>query len=242
MRNKPSIHPETDIPSRTYHMVINFVQHTDGAPLSEHIPVPSGSQAARFHTEEFMFKISSEALPPVGVDMYVVPAERTAEFLEAGEDTDVPVIAYGPPSLLQTALEAGCRDYLKEPWDYGELKARASRLLVNRRFYFQWGQVHYLAKSLRCGAAVLALSPPEDCILGLLSAHINRTVHRDALQYALWGKPRPGSRAVDTHISSLRKKFNLLAGKTLNPSPLRSVHGRGYSLVHNLSTPYSGCG
>lgn len=226
--------------------VINFISNFSGAPTFEQIPVrdPEHGVGSGYvpGPGEITIKISREALSPIEVDMYVVPAERVAEFGKNRTGFGVPVIGYGPPSLLSLAFEAGCRDYLKDPWDYEELRARAFRFLRNRQFIFQWGKVQYLSSTLRYGKLNIELSPPEDHILSILSAHINCTVRREALQYALWGELRPGSRAVDAHVASLRKKFNLLAGKKLMPNPLRTVHGRGYSLIHKLSTPYSDCG
>lgn len=237
--------PHADAPS-PHLPVINFISTSTGAPTIEQIPVrgpdrSTGSGYAPGHGQ-VIFKISTEALPPIEVDLYVVPALRAAEFREDREGFGVPVIAYGPPELLRRTFEAGCRDYLKDPWDYEELMVRASRFLRNREFTFQWGHVQYLSSTLRSGKLNIALSSPEDRILSLLSTHINCTVRREALQYALWGELRPSSRAVDAHVAALRKKFNLLAGKKLIPSPLRSVHGRGYSLIHKLSTPYPDCG
>ncbi|MFO7730884.1 MAG: hypothetical protein R6V86_08980 [Spirochaetia bacterium] len=105
----------------------------------------------------------------------------------------------------------------------------------------------------------LKLSAPEAAILRRLILQSGTPVSRECLQaglQGLWGlQGQPGKtpppagraagrissrstagrtagRAVDVHISSLRKKFNLLSGKTLQPHPIQSIYGYGYVLIH----------
>jgi len=218
-------------PSPARRRVINFITASSTPPSLEQIPVQTDP--------DIHIRISEEPLPPSETDLYVVPAQKLAAFTAPGtggvdRSSGTAVIGYGPAKMLGPAFEAGCRDYLKEPWDYRELKARAGRFLPRRELDFEWGRIEITPLALHRGSVEIALTPPEDRILDLLAANLNSTVRREALQYALWGELRPGSRSVDMHVAGLRKKFNLLAGKTLRPNPLHSIHGRGYSLIHNL--------
>src|SRR6056297_1588149 len=227
---------------RGYIPVINFIKSDSGEPTHGEIPTHNDS--------DISLLISETPLPPVGIDLYILPVSRLYEIrkprgssgIPADIPSGIPVIAYGPVKALSLAFESGCSDYMKEPWDYQELKIRSGRFLARGRLIFEWGEVRLKPMSMELGSLKVALSPPEGLILSLLAAHSNRTVHREALHYALWGEVRPSSRAVDVHVATLRKKFNLLAGKTLNPCPLRSVHGMGYTLIHRVYTGYSGCG
>ena len=93
--------------------------------------------------------------------------------------------------------------------------------------------------------SAVELPPPETALLRQLLAIGENPVPRECLQYALYQTSRAlqasrsarlsqldDSRAVDVHISGLRKKFNRLAGYRLAPSPIRSIYGYGYQLIH----------
>jgi DNA-binding response OmpR family regulator len=54
------------------------------------------------------------------------------------------------------------------------------------------------------------LSECEYRLARILVLNLNNPVPRDALALALWGRPRSGSRAVDVHVSSLRRRLDLL--------------------------------
>lgn len=201
--------------------------------------------------------ISSAPLPAHLIDLYVLPVEQYtggSMELQAGEP---PVIAYGAAELLPLAFDCGCCDYLREPWGVSELRVRAARNLPPRRMRFSWAVVELHRNSLRCiehldterrssnpGGGrpdsvppAVKLSPPETALLKQLLASGGNPVPRECLQYALQHTSRisrqENSRAVDVHISGLRKKFNRLAGYRLMPPPIRSVYGYGYQLIHS---------
>ncbi|MFW5711490.1 MAG: hypothetical protein ACOCZA_06040 [Spirochaetota bacterium] len=205
--------------------------------------------------------ISTEPLPARFVDLYVLPVRQYTDGCLEAQVGEPPVIAYGAAELLPLAFDCGCRDYLREPWNISELRVRAGRHLPPRRMRFSWAVVEMHRNSLRClqhyssdrpggraGPEPLAvkLSPPEAALLKQLLAFGENPVPRECLQYALRHTARisltsqtsrtsrqEDSRAVDVHISGLRKKFNRLAGYQLIPSPIRSIYGYGYQLIHS---------
>ncbi len=190
---------------------------------------------SRCSEDDLEIKISAVPLPPYAIDVYVVHASQFPLFWEKGVTGGPPVIACGPSALLEAAFELGCSDYLKEPWSAEELGIRCRKLLPSRRLLYEWGTVSLRNGELFCGRHKVSLTFPEQKIIRLLIKNLNQPVHRESLQYSLWGKLRPGSRGVDIHISSLRRKFAMLSGNTLQESPIRTVHGVGYILT--ASTP-----
>jgi len=176
-------------------------------------------------------RLSTTPLSPYSVDIYVVHISHFPAFWEKGVTGGPPVIACGPSTLLEAAFALGCSDYLKEPWSTEELSIRCRRLLPCTRLPFKWGTVYLGDGELICGENQVILSFPERKIIRLLIKYRNQPVHRESLQFALWGELRPGSRGVDVHISTLRRKFKLLSGNTLTDNPIRTVHGVGYILL-----------
>ncbi len=200
------------------------------------------------------FCLSTEPLPPATTDLYILPARAATEKWTTIQHSAVPVIAYGPASLLTAAFDNGCADYLKEPWDIPELKARILRMLPPKHIRFEWGTLSFQRNRLcvetssgtqppKWNSSTQAstqhakqnvkLSPPEAAILRLLILQSGNAVSRQSLQCMLWGYPQANSRAIDVHISTLRKRFNYLAGFTLDPHPIQSIYRYGYKLIHS---------
>ncbi|MDZ7793168.1 MAG: hypothetical protein U5P10_05580 [Spirochaetia bacterium] len=203
--------------------------------------------------------LSTEHIDLYLVPAVTLPIHR--KFQSPQPCSAAPVIAYGPEKLLPLAFDCGCCDYLRSPWALNELRARALRALPPRQLEFEWGtislerelqgEVLRLREPAAARPAQLTLSAPEAAILRLLILQSGNPVSRQCLQAGLQrlqrqpekNSPpaghtssrttiRTASRAVDVHISTLRKKFNLLSGKALQPHPIRSIYGYGYVLIH----------
>ena len=128
-------------------------------------------------------------------------------------------------------LDAGADDYLPKPFGPEELLARIRALL--RRAgqgprpveVLEAGAVRLLpsAREARCAGAVVDLTTIEYDILELLVRAAGRTVSRDELTAALYRRrASPFDRALDVHISKLRKKLGR------HGSLIRTVRGVGY--------------
>lgn len=173
---------------------------------------------------------------PRPCDLHVLPASF---FLDLPSDRrPFPVFAYGWPGHMAECFRQGASDYLRSPWGLAELEARALRFV---RIRLRLGQslLEFRGRRLsmegagpRDGACVgrcVELSEGEYRLARILVLNLNNPVPRDALALALWGKPRPESRAVDVHVSSLRRRLDLLEpglGRFLVCS-----RGEGYRLV-----------
>ena len=129
----------------------------------------------------------------------------------------LPVIAAGPAEMLRSAFLAGCADYLREPWTAEELSLRALGAMARgaRRFAFPWGETSLEPDRLVTAAGPVRLTWHEARILAALLRARGEPVPRQALAYAVHGaglhaartprEPRK-SRAIDAHVSSIRRK------------------------------------
>jgi two-component system OmpR family response regulator len=74
---------------------------------------------------------------------------------------------------------------------------------------------------------VLSLTGAEFDLLSLLYQHQGEVLSRDAICQVLHGRnAQPFDRSIDTSISRLRNKLNLVAEDSI-----QSVRGKGYVLV-----------
>jgi hypothetical protein len=158
---------------------------------------------ASLRRSPFLFPATGEPLPDA--DLYVAPARRAQEICLLA----APVIAWGPPALLRSSLIAGCADYMKDPWTPEELELRALAVLgrEQRRYHFPWGALAFEGLGLRTPAGLVPLTLHEARILRALLRARGEPVPRSALSYCAGGAPgTAGSRAVDVHVASLRRK------------------------------------
>jgi DNA-binding response OmpR family regulator len=148
------------------------------------------------------------------------------------------VLAWGTVEHLRAAFLAGCDDYLREPWNAVELTCRLERLRAAERpaagpsgtYSFTWGELQLRDLTVCSPADCRSLSLPEHRILVVLLRHRGAAVSREVLRYAAWGRTADRtSRAVDVHVSSLRRK--ILGLFPQSAGCLRSLRGTGYTLA-----------
>ena len=79
---------------------------------------------------------------------------------------------------------------------------------AQRQYLFPWGTVSFEGLDLCTPAGPIPLTLHESRMLKVLLRSRGEPVPRDALSYAAGGTPGPaGSRAVDVHVASLRRKM-----------------------------------
>ncbi|AEG59052.1 response regulator transcription factor [Desulforamulus ruminis] len=151
---------------------------------------------------------------------------------------------YQTPVIMLTAkndvvdkvlgLEFGADDYITKPFDARELLARVKALL--RRLDKRQGPqetivykdllINLMNKTVTKSQQSLSLTPKEFQLLEVLAAHPRRIFSRDELMTLAWGYDYTGdSRAVDIHITRLRKKIE---DNTSQPQYIITVYGFGY--------------
>ncbi len=142
----------------------------------------------------------------------------------------VPLIAYGPASLLRSAFLAGCVDYLRDPWTAEELSMRALAAVarIPDRHRFPWGAVTLEGCALDGPGGRALLTPAEARLLRQLLACRGQAVPREALCLCAWGRrARPGSRALDMAVSSIRRKVRA-AFPACGRRFIAAARGEGY--------------
>lgn len=133
--------------------------------------------------------------------------------------------------------EMGADEFVPKPVSVLELVARVRAVLRRLRAgsaeaaaWIHIGDisVHPATRSVRRGAADVALSPKEYDLLLMLLRHRGRVVSRDELLHDVWHAAAGGqSRTVDTHILALRQK---LEPDPRSPVHIVTVHSAGYML------------
>jgi DNA-binding response OmpR family regulator len=158
--------------------------------------------------------------------------------------------SYETPILMLTArgddvdrivgLELGADDYLSKPFNPRELvarirailrrvSARAARTGVPDELTVGPIVLNTGTHQVRVAETLVALTGAEFRVLELLMRSAGQVISRDAMtEQALGRKLVPYDRSIDTHISNLRRKLDLEAGK--NPE-IKNVRGSGYTLT-----------
>jgi DNA-binding response OmpR family regulator len=206
---------------------------------TEHFEVSSvhdgGDALALLRTNEFEILILDVMLPSVG-------GFDVLRTLGASYATPILMLtARGDDVDRIVGLELGADDYLSKPFNPRELVARIRAIL--RRASSRAIRGAAASDELVVGAIVLntgmhqvrvagetvALTGAEFRVLELLMRSAGQVISRESMtEQALGRKLVPYDRSIDTHISNLRRKLDLEAGR--NPE-IKSVRGSGYTLT-----------
>jgi DNA-binding response OmpR family regulator len=158
--------------------------------------------------------------------------------------------SYETPILMLTArgddvdrivgLELGADDYLSKPFNPRELVARIRAILRRATSRAaRSGPADEIAvgqivlntgmHQVRIADRPVTLTGAEFRVLELLMRSAGQVISRESMtEQALGRKLVPYDRSIDTHISNLRRKLNLEAGR--NPE-IKNVRGSGYTLT-----------
>lgn len=181
---------------------------------------------------QWLLSWSQEVTDLPRCDAVVLPAHMLPDLraFQPGVLHGALVIVFGPVELLPIVLMRGAADYLRTPWGACELFARLSRRLLEVTHSKRRFGLSVRRGAVSSTAASATLSAAEYRILRLLLRFAGEVVTRQALNYAVWGHSAPESRAVDVHISSLRRKLRPLATATASCA-IQAVRGEGYMLI-----------
>lgn len=164
--------------------------------------------------------------------------ETCKKLREQRESEEIPVImltAVNEPEQRIKAFNAGADDYLAKPFLPEELIARINRKLektpsrqpVNKETEFRLGnlKLQFDDLSIEVDGVKCELGQVEYKILNFLLKKRGELVSRKELNDYVWGHELPSDRALDPHITALRKKLQNSQGE------LKTVYGKGYSII-----------
>lgn len=171
-----------------------------------------------------------------GCDAIVLPAALLPDLRisQPGAILGAQVLAFGPAEMLPIALMRGADEFLRTPWAAAELFARLRHCLLTATRASRRLGLSLQPGAVSSAATSVALSGAEYRILQLLLRFAGEVVDRQAFCFALWGRFLPQSRAVDVHISSLRRKLAQLASGTSSWT-IQTVRGQGYVFIGHQS-------
>lgn len=204
--------------------------------LSEHIRIAfakDGSEA---------LEMAKSIKPAIIVLDVLMPGQNGIEtckkLREQRESEEIPVImltAVNEPEQRIKAFNAGADDYLAKPFLPEELIARINRKLekaparqpASKETEFCLGnlKLQFDDLSLEVDGAKYELGQVEYKILNFLLKKRGELVSRQELNDYVWGHELPSDRALDPHITALRKKLQKSHGE------LKTVYGKGYSII-----------
>ena len=153
-------------------------------------------------------------------------------------DRPVPVLmltARDDETDVLVGLGVGADDYLTKPFSMRELVARirvvlrrverAAELATRAPAPVVLGdlEINHAERRVRCNGDDVHLTPTEFDLLVCLASEPNTVLTRERLLAEVWDwQDAAGTRTVDSHVKSLRRK--------LGSELLRTVHGVGYAL------------
>jgi DNA-binding response OmpR family regulator len=206
---------------------------------AEHFEVKSvhdgGDALAELAAGGFEILILDVMLPSVG-------GFDVLRKLGASHDTPILMLtARGDDVDRIVGLELGADDYLSKPFNPRELVARIRAVLRRASSRpaprgapsdeITVGPITLNAgmHQVRVADSIVALTGAEFRVLEILMRAAGQVISRESMtEQALGRKLVPYDRSIDTHISNLRRKLNLEAGK--NPE-IKNVRGSGYTLT-----------
>lgn len=151
------------------------------------------------------------------------------------QDKEVPILfisAKNEEVDLITGLDLGADDFIRKPFNRGELRARVRaavrRMKSNEEEVITLKHIKVKPRKLMAISdnQEIDLTPREILMLKLLLENKENPVSRDLFLDRCWGVDYfPDSRTLDQHISTLRKKIE----KDISaPQIIQTVRGIGY--------------
>lgn len=203
-------------------------------------------QAEDFHTlqakdgEEAIAIFDEQTPDLVILDLMLPKIDGLEVCKHIRRDSDVPIImvtARDEEIDKLLGLELGADDYITKPFSLRELKARIKAVLRRTKsgsvkaaadeiLTFGTLEIDLGRREVKQKGEIVDLTPSEYAILITLCQNVGRPYSRLQLLNATLGESYAGyERAIDTHVSNLRKKIEPNPQK---PVYILTVYGLGY--------------
>ncbi|MGE6117587.1 response regulator [Aeromonas salmonicida] len=191
--------------------------------------------------EEGLLRLAEQDFNLVLLDVMMPRLNGFAMLAKLRETHDTPVLmltARGDSQDRVNGLEAGADDYLAKPFDDRELLARIRAILrrtqsaqpqrggTSEEIRFMDLVLQPGLQQARSSEQLLELTATEFGLLECLLRNPGQIVSKSQLSELVLGKKlEPFDRAIDMHLSNLRKK---LPERTDGQPRFKTVRGRGY--------------
>ncbi len=175
----------------------------------DYVSVADGAEACEFLKADAKFDIAILDVMLPGMDGF--------ELSEHVRDCKIPVLFLTAKADIVSkinGLDLG-EDYMVKPFEVLELMARVEKIIArtgktDKIIEFDKIKINIDDRSVSVSGVDVALQPMEFELLVALVKHKNCAVSRDRLLDEIWGFSYVGgTRTVDTHVSSLRKKLGV---------------------------------
>lgn len=217
----------------------------DEVPIAEAIRLRLESEAFAVrlaHTGPDALMLASDKRPDLVVLDLMLPGMDGIDVCRELQKTDsVPVLmltAKTEEADKIAGFAAGADDYLTKPFSMRELTMRVRAILrrTERTASIQAGplrladlEIDLARRRVTRSGEDIPLTPLQFDILCSLAASPGVVLSRERLMDEVWGYRDPaGSRVVDTHVASLRRKLD---DDPADPRYVRTVFGVGYASV-----------
>lgn len=217
----------------------------DEVPIAEAIRLRLESEAFAVrlaHTGPDALMLASDKRPDLVVLDLMLPGMDGIDVCRELQKTDsVPVLmltAKTEEADKIAGFAAGADDYLTKPFSMRELTMRVRAILrrTERTASIQAGplrladlEIDLARRRVTRSSEDIPLTPLQFDILCSLAASPGVVLSRERLMDEVWGYRDPaGSRVVDTHVASLRRKLD---DDPADPRYVRTVFGFGYASV-----------
>lgn len=190
--------------------------------------------------QEFRRQLGNDQFDAVLLDwmMPEVDGAQVLAWLRSKQDWDTPVIFVTSRTTeddMVRILNEGADDYITKPVSRRELLARIAAVTrrSNKRTpleIIEIGpyQIDPQSRSLRFEGEAIKLTDKEFELACYIFNHIGRLLSRNQILASVWGyEADVNTRTVDTHISRIRKKLQLIPE---NGWRLSSIYHQGYRL------------
>ncbi len=190
--------------------------------------------------QAFTRQVSNDQFDAVLLDwmMPEVDGEQVLAWLRGKQNWDTPVIFVTSRTTeddMVRILNEGADDYITKPVSRRELLARIAAVTrrSNKRSsqdIIEIGpyQIDPQSRSLRVEGEAVKLTDKEFELANYIFNRIGRLLSRNQILASVWGyEADVNTRTVDTHISRIRKKLQLLPE---NGWRLSSIYHQGYRL------------
>lgn len=166
--------------------------------------------------------------------------EQTLNWIKNHDDIDIPVIFVTQKATeddVAKILTLGADDYITKPIRHKEMLARINAVARRANPHIDDEiieltpyRIDSTSREVTIDGEQIKLTEKEFKLVQFLFKNIGRLLSRDHILSAVWGYDLGmNTRTVDTHMSRIRKKLDILPEKGWR---LSSIYHQGYRLEH----------